>query len=152
MIENKTDNNLYRKNRTKLFSKLPDNSLVIFNSNDEMPRNGDQYFPYRQNSDLFYFTGINEPKTILVLCPQYHDNNYKEIVFVSKPNESYATWYGHQPNKEEITSISGVNKVLWLEDFDTVLKDLMINSKNIFLTENENIKFTQILMIEINVL
>ncbi len=31
---------------------------------------------------------------------------------------------------------------MWLEDFDTVLKDVMINSKNIFLNINENSKFT----------
>ena len=58
MTENKIDNNLFKRNRYKLFAKLPEKSLAILNSNDEMPRNGDQLYKYRQNSDLYYLTGI----------------------------------------------------------------------------------------------
>jgi len=138
----KMNSNLFIKNRQKLINSLLPDSLAIINANDEMPRNGDQYFPYRQNSDLFYLTGINEPKTALVLCPNHPNDNYREIVFVSKPSDSHAIWYGRQPTKEEVITISGIKQVMWLEDFDTVLKDVMINSKNIFLNINENSKFT----------
>ncbi len=140
------NSNLFIKNRHKLINNLLPESLAIVNANDEMPKNGDQYFPFRQNSDLFYLTGINEPKTVLVLCPQHPDDQLKEIIFVSKPNASYLTWYGHQPSKEEITAISGIKQVMWLEDLDTVLKDLMINCKNIFLQTNEYIKFSPDIM------
>ena len=37
------------RNRKKLKADLKKNSLVIIHSNDEMPRNGDQFFPFRQN-------------------------------------------------------------------------------------------------------
>ncbi len=134
-------NNLFVKNRQKLIGLLLPDSVAIIQANDEMPRNGYQFFAYRQNSDLFYLTGIHEPKTILVLCPQHPNEKYKEIVFVSKPNEEFSTWNGHQPDKEEITAISGIQQVMWLEDFDTVLKDFIISSKHVFLTANESIKF-----------
>ena len=134
-------NNLFVRNRQKLMGLLLPDSVAIIHANDEMPRNGYQFFPYRQNSDLFYLTGIHEPKTILVLCPQHPNDRYKEIVFVNKPNEEFSTWYGHQPGKEEITAISGIQQVMWLEDFDTVLKDFIISSKHVFLTANEYIKF-----------
>jgi len=141
MTENKINNVLFKKNRTKLIALLPENSLAIINANDEMPRNGDQYFPYRQNSDLFYLTGINQPKTILVLCPQHPIDSYKEILFMNKPDEAFAIWYGHQPDKEEIALISGIKNVMWLDAFDPILKDLMISSKDIYLNSNEYIKF-----------
>ncbi|MFZ4400295.1 MAG: aminopeptidase P family protein [Bacteroidales bacterium] len=141
MVENKNDNKLFCKNRDKLFSKLTEKSLVLVNSNDEMPRNGDQIFKYRQNSDLYYLCGINQSKTILAICNAHPNPNYREILFATKPNESFAIWYGHQPDKEELQNLSGIKTILWLEDFETVLKDLMVNSENVYLLSNENVKF-----------
>ena len=57
----------YINNRKKLTANLKANSVVIVHSNDEMPRNGDQYFPFRQNSDLLYLCGIEQEKSILLL-------------------------------------------------------------------------------------
>jgi Xaa-Pro aminopeptidase len=133
--------NLFAKNREKLFAKLPENSLAIINSNDEMPRNGDQLFKFRQNSDLFYLTGINQPKTILLISPDNPNENFREILFTTQPTELFSTWYGHQADKNELTSISGIKNIMWLEDFEITLKDLMINAENVFLSSNEYIKF-----------
>jgi Xaa-Pro aminopeptidase len=133
--------NLFAKNREKLFAKLPENSLAIINSNDEMPRNGDQLFKFRQNSDLFYLTGINQPKTILLISTDNPNENYREILFTTQPTELFSTWYGHQADKNELTSISGIKNIMWLEDFEITLKDLLINAENVFLSSNEYIKF-----------
>ncbi len=141
MTDNKNNMNLFEKNRQKLFSKLADKSLAIINSNDEMPRNGDQIFKFRQNSDLYYLSGINQPKSILCLCNNHPNVNYKEILFATKPDENYAIWYGHQFGKEELQEVSGIKTIFWLEDFESVLRDLMINSENIYLSSNEYIKF-----------
>ena len=62
---------LFEKNRKKVIKYLQSNSLAVIHSNDQMPRNGDQYFNYRQNSDLFYLSGIDQEKTILTLCPNH---------------------------------------------------------------------------------
>lgn len=133
--------NLFAKNREKLFAKLPENSLAIINSNDEMPRNGDQLFKFRQNSDLFYLTGINQPKTILLISTDNPNENFREILFTTQPTELFSTWYGHQADKNELISISGIKNIMWLEDFEITLKDLMINAENVFLSSNEYIKF-----------
>jgi len=136
------DKQLFKKNRNKLIKKIKFNSLVIINSNDEMPRNGDQNFPFRQNSDLFYLTGLEQEKCILCLCPQHADEAKREIVFTLKPDKKTEIWYGHKYNKEEITEISSVKTVLWLDDFDKTLKNLMLNFRNIYFNQNENPKFT----------
>ena len=134
-------NSLFTKNRNKLLSVLPINSLAIIQSNDEMPRNGDQLYPFRQNSDLFYLSGINQPKVVVCICNSHPNPAYREILFAVKPNPDYAVWYGHQPDKAELSEISGINTIFWLEDIETVLKDLMINTQNVYLSSNEYIKF-----------
>ncbi|NCD42751.1 MAG: aminopeptidase P family protein, partial [Bacteroidia bacterium] len=55
---------LFIANRLRLAKLMKTASVAILVSNDAMPRNGDQYFPYRQNSDLFYLCGIEQPGTV----------------------------------------------------------------------------------------
>ena len=59
-------NSLFIKNRTKLSGKINNPGIAVINSNDQMPRQGDKFFKYRQNSDFFYLTGIEQEKSILV--------------------------------------------------------------------------------------
>ena len=63
----KIDNSLFRKNRDKLLKLLPVSTIAIVCSNAQMPRNGDQYYVYRQNSDFFYLTGVEQEKSVLIL-------------------------------------------------------------------------------------
>ena len=99
------------KNREKLLSKLDKSSIAIIHSNYEMPRSGDQYFPYRQNSDLFYLTGINQEKTTLILCPGHNDKELSEILFIRKSNKKLETWEGKKLTQGEAGEISGIKNV-----------------------------------------
>jgi Xaa-Pro aminopeptidase len=135
----KTD--FFTGNRKKLTNALEKNSVAIINSNDELTRNGDQDFPFRQSSDLFYLTGLEQEKCILTLCPDHPDENLKEIVFTIKPDEQLETWTGHKYTKEEVKKISGVKTVKWLEDFDMTFRDLAISSDNIYVNLNEYAKY-----------
>ena len=62
------------------------NSVAIVHSNDQMLRNGDQFFPYRQNSDLFYLTGIEQEMTILLLCPDHPSKDRQVLLFIREPD------------------------------------------------------------------
>ena len=60
---------LFTENRKRLAAKLDKNSVAVFNANDEFPRSADGNFTFRQNSDLFWLSGIDQEKSILVICP-----------------------------------------------------------------------------------
>jgi len=132
---------LFIKNRERFAALLKPNSLAIFGSNDEMPRNGDQYFPFRQNSDLFYLSGIDQEQSILVIYPDSIRQEYREILFLRETNEQIAVWEGHKYTKNEATATSGVKTILWLDAFETVMKDLMTCAEYVYLNINENIRF-----------
>ena len=135
-------NELFKKNRSKVLSKIKDNSLILVFSNDEMPRVGDQTFPFRQNSDLFYLTGVDQEETKLAICPNNPNEKMREILFIKESSELIAVWYGHKFTKEEASLISGINTVKWSSEFDTTLADLAYYSKNIYLSQNENPRFS----------
>ncbi len=141
MLPKPLSTELFIKNRTKLADKLASKSVAIVNANDEMPRNGDQYFLFRQNSDLFYLTGINQEKTLLLLCPESPSKKLKEILFILKPNPKMEAWYGHRLTKKEATQISGIKTVKYLEELDAALNELMGHSNHVYINANEYPKF-----------
>jgi Xaa-Pro aminopeptidase len=135
------ESTLFVKNRKKLIKLLQPNSIALIHSNDEMPRNGDQYFPFRQNSDLFYLTGIDQEKTILTLCPNHPDKSLREILFIIESNEKIATWEGHKYTIEEAQKASGIETVKFISSFDSVFRELTLKADNIYINLPENPKF-----------
>ena len=41
---------LFQHNRKRFTREMKPGTVAIFNSNDQMPRSGDQYFTFRQNA------------------------------------------------------------------------------------------------------
>ncbi|OQX78878.1 MAG: X-Pro aminopeptidase [Bacteroidetes bacterium 4484_276] len=136
------DQKLFQGNR-KTFSKyLQPKAVAIFNSNDEYPRNGDQLYPYRQQSDFFYLTGINQEKSILLVAPDHPEPKNREILFLIKTNEQMVIWNGHKLTIQEAEEISGIANVQWLDNFEMVLRDLMVWSEKVYLNTYEYPKYS----------
>ena len=135
------DSQLFIENRQRFAAKLKPKSIAFLNANDEMPRNGDANFLYRQNSDLFYLSGIDQEQTILVLFPDAPLPRYKEILFVRKTNEHIAIWEGHKYTKDEARAASGIQSVYWLEDYNSIIPMLMNHCENVYVNINENDRF-----------
>ncbi|REJ82816.1 MAG: M24 family metallopeptidase [Bacteroidetes bacterium] len=135
------DKKLFIENRKKFVKHLHTDSVAFFNSNDEMPRSGDQNFPFRQQADLFWLTGIDQEQTILVLSPGHPLPEYREMLFLRKTNEHIAVWEGHKYTKEEAREASGINHVYWVDDFKTMLPVLMHHSNHVYINLNENDRF-----------
>lgn len=129
------------QNRNKLIQQVKKNSLLIITSNDELTRSGDQLYPFRQNADLFYLTGLEQEKCMLVICPEHPNLKLREVVFSIKPNQQLETWTGHKYTAEEIREISGVETVKWLDDLDMTLREMALFSENIYLNLNEYSKY-----------
>ena len=66
-------NELFKVNRWNLAKKLKPGSLVIIHSADPLRLSGDGVLPFRQDSNFFYLTGIDQEDSILIsvhgVCP-----------------------------------------------------------------------------------
>lgn len=134
------ENRLFVENRKRLAAKLDKNSIAIFNANDEFPRNGDAFFMFRQNSDLFWLSGIDQEKCILVICPDASKESMREILFVRETNDYLAIWEGYKYTKEDARKVSGIQTVYWEHEFEKVMQELFIRNQNIYINLNENIR------------
>jgi len=135
------DQKLYIENRKRFAASLKPGAIAFFNSNDEMPRNGDQNHPFRQNSDLLWMSGIDQEQTILVICPQHPLAEYREVLFLRKTNEHIAIWEGHKYTKEEARAASGIQYIYWTEEFSVMLPVMMHHSQTVYINLNENDRF-----------
>jgi Xaa-Pro aminopeptidase len=135
------DKKLFIENRKKFNAQLLTESIAIFHSNDEMPRNGDQNFPFRQQSDIFWLTGIDQEQTVLIIAPDHPIAEYREMLFLRKTNEHIAVWEGHKYTKEEARETSGIQNVYWVDDMATILPVLMHHTSNVYINLNENDRF-----------
>ena len=73
---------LFKNNRDRFLTKMPSNSVAIFHSNDLMPKNADQVMKFKQNSDLFHLSGIDQEETVLLLIKSAE--GVEEILFMEK--------------------------------------------------------------------
>ncbi len=131
---------LFITNRKRLVKALGKNALAVFNSNDIMPTSADGTLPFKQNSDLFYLTGIDQEESVLVICPQFPDPKFREILFLRQPNEVLEKWEGHKLTQKEATEISGITTVLWLSDFNKWFHHMMVmgGTERVYLNSNEH--------------
>jgi Xaa-Pro aminopeptidase len=134
------DRQLFINNRKKLVTELKAGSLAVFNSNDTMPTNADGTMSFRQNNDLFYLTGIEQEESILLICPSFREEKKREILFLRQPNEHLEKWYGHKLTKEEAKAISGIETVMWLQDFESMFHHMIVMGgvESVYLNTNEH--------------
>lgn len=134
------DSKLFIDNRDRFKQQLLPKSLAVFNSNDLLPTNADGHMPFKQNSDLFYLSGIDQEESILVLFPECHDPALREILFLKETSEEIAIWEGEKHTKKSAYSTSGIKTVFWLNQFEVVFNKLMSEATNVYLNTNEHLR------------
>lgn len=129
---------IFVQNRERFVREMEKNSIAIFNSNDELPTNGDQLHTFKQNSDLFWLTGIEQEDSMLILFPDNVDKTYREVLVLVRPNEVKEKWDGHRLRVEEAQAISGIKTIVWLDSIDAMLQPWIHAADTIYLNTNEN--------------
>ena len=132
------DKNLFVKNRKKFVSEMKPNSLAVFNSNDIYPISADSTLPFAQHRDIFYLSGVDQEESILVIFPNAAKKEHQEILFLKETNEHIAVWEGEKLDKKKAFETAGIKTVYWLQDFEKVFFNLMVQAENVYLNTNEH--------------
>ena len=134
------DQQLFIQNRKEIIKKMKPRSVAILHSNNIMPTNADGTLPFKQNSNLFYLSGIDQEETILLLAPDFPDKNMREILFLRETNENIAIWEGHKLSIEEGEKVSGITNIQWTTHFEQLFYVILEYCDNIYLESNEHIR------------
>lgn len=141
MSINKIPSSLFVRNRRNFASMMTKNSIALFTANEEMPRNGDQCYPFRQNSDFYYLTGIDREGAFLILYPDHPKPEMREILFIEPYSETKAIWRGEMLDAKQAKEISGCDNVMYADSFNDVAKELILNSSKVYLNLYEYSRF-----------
>ncbi|MCF2517837.1 aminopeptidase P family protein [Dyadobacter sp. CY351] len=129
---------LFIENRRRLTQLLRPKSLVILNSNDLMPTNADGTMGFKQSTDLFYLTGVDQEETILVLSPEHPDEKLREVLFLRETNETIAVWEGEKLTKEQAREVTGIKTIYWTHQYETVFRNIVFEADQVYLNTNEH--------------
>ncbi|HRF25075.1 MAG TPA: aminopeptidase P N-terminal domain-containing protein, partial [Chitinophagaceae bacterium] len=129
---------IFIKNRERFTSRMQKNSIAIFVSNDEVPDNGDSIYKFKQNSDVYWLSGITQEDSMVVLFPDNPDPKYREVLVLVRPNELKEKWDGKRLRVKEAQAISGIQTIVWLDSIDGLLQPWIHLADCIYLDSNEN--------------
>jgi len=128
----------FSENRARLAARLPKDAIAILHSHDVLTTSADGSLPYRQDSDFFYLTGIEQEESVLILNPGASAPEDRERLFLRETSDLIRVWEGDRLNREQATERSGVSRVDWTQDFEPALRRLMRRTKSVFLNANEH--------------
>lgn len=140
MRYHKLDQKLFIENRRKFTAHLKPNALAVFTSQDVYPTSADGHLPFKQHSDILYLSGADQEESILVLFPDAHKEELKEVLFLKETNDLIAVWEGAKYSKEEAFEISGIKTVYWLSQFERVFQEMAVNAERIYINGNEHLR------------
>ncbi|MFY8107648.1 MAG: aminopeptidase P N-terminal domain-containing protein [Bacteroidia bacterium] len=138
MKYDRINSDLFKLNRSLFTAKLKKNSVAIFLSNDEHQWNGDATHNFKQNSDLFWLSGVDQEDCILVLSPDCPVIEMREALFIKRTDEMMVIWNGHKLTQQQAKEVSGVQHVYWMEDYEAKIHSVINYAENIYLNLNEN--------------
>ena len=129
---------LFVQNRERFVKMMKKNSIVVIVSNDETPSNGDAIYRFKQNSDLYWLTGITQEDSMVILFPDNPDPKYREVLVLVRPNELKEKWDGKRLRANEAKETSGIKTIVWLDTLDGLLQPWIHLADIIYLDTNEN--------------
>lgn len=105
-------------NRARLVAAQP-SSVIVLAGNREMQAAGDMAYPFRQEANFWWLTGIEKPDWWLII-----DGKAGKSYLVSPKSDATRAVFDGELDETATKAISGVNGVLSSDDGHALLRDL----------------------------
>lgn len=130
-----TQQEFLSRRQTLLAQMQPGSAALIFAA-PEAVRSADSEYPYRQNSDFWYFTGFNEPEALLVLIKSDETHNHS-VLFNRVRDLTAEIWFGRRLGEEAAPAKLGVDRALAFSEINQQLYQLLNGLDAIYFARGE---------------
>jgi Xaa-Pro aminopeptidase len=135
---------LYSQNRAAFMQGMKPQSLAVFFSSDIYPTSADGTLPFKQASDMFWLTGVDQEETILLLFPAAQNAVDREILFTLETNDELAIWEGAKLDKAQAKAQTGIGQIQWVKAFEKILQRLMAEADCLYLNDNPHTRANKV--------
>ena len=97
---------MFRTHREKFLAKLPPNSIAILRGTPLKTMSNDVEYLYRQDSDFWYLTGIEDPGAVAIFRPGAPEAE-RYVVFVPRRDPRVESYEGPRVGPREAPSVYG---------------------------------------------
>lgn len=119
----------FQQRRQALLAKMAPGSAALIFAAPEVTRSNDSEYPFRQNSDFWYFTGFNEPQALLVLIKSDATHNHS-VLFNRVRDLTAEIWFGRRLGQDAAPEKLGVDRALPWDDIGQQLH-LLLNGLDV---------------------
>lgn len=134
----------YQRRRRSLMNEMEPGSIALVPGASMQRRNRDVDFAFRQDSDLLYLCGFEEPDAILVLIPERSQGEV--ILFCRERDPKAEQWDGGICGPERAVEGFAVDDAFPITDLDEILPGLLEGRQRIYQTMGEYPAFDQKLL------
>ena len=120
----------FARRRKNLMGMMDKHTIAIIPGAREVTRSRDTEYPFRQNSDLFYLTGFEEPDAVLVLVPGRRQGQV--VLFCRERDPDMELWNGYRLGPEGAVAYLGVDDAFPIDDLDEILPGLIEGTQRIY--------------------
>jgi Xaa-Pro aminopeptidase len=111
--------------RARVLDRIGHDAVLILWSAPTRTYSLDIDYEYRQDSNLYYLTGITEEETILVLTPG--NPTAREVLFIKDKDPAREHWSGRLLSHTDATAASGIAAVMSTREFEPFVTGLLGN-------------------------
>ena len=140
------DMNVFKERRERLAKKMQEikkGAALIIAAHPELIRNNDVHYPYRQDSNLFYLTGFEEPNSVLVfrpgMTPEY-------TLFVQPKDVNLETWTGFRYGPDLAKKYFNIDATFNIEKLENELPGLLTHVDRIYYSMFINSEFDKLML------
>jgi len=119
----------YADRRAELMRRIGPNGALLLASPPEHLRNGDTHFKLRQDSDILYLTGFEEPGAVVVLRPGHEKLRF--VMFVRPRDPAEETWTGRRAGVEGAVRDFGADAAFTAAELDDKLAEVLGGAEEI---------------------
>ncbi len=130
----------YRQRREALMSKIG-SATAIFRSAPMAVMHNDVEYAYRQDSDFFYLTGLDEAEAVAVLAP--HHQEHKFILFVQPKDITKEVWSGYVTGVDAAKEMYGADEAYPINELNEKLPQYLLNADKIYYRLGQDKSFNE---------
>ena len=134
----------YQARRRQLMNAMEPGSIALIPGASMQRRNRDIDYAFRQDSDLLYLCGFEEPDALLVLVPGRSQGEV--ILFCRERDPRAEQWDGGICGPERVVGGFAVDDAFPITDVDDILPGLLEGRRRIYQTMGEYPAFDQKLL------